>query len=63
MPKATDPAVDELVTIKKLLILGLIRSGMTQSQIGQALGVDRTTVSRMFPAGSLKGANANGGSK
>jgi hypothetical protein len=43
----------ELVSIKKLLILALANSGMTQAQIGAALGIDRTNVGRMFPKGTL----------
>ncbi len=43
----------ELVAIKKLLILALIRSGMTQSQVAAALDIDRINVGRMFPKGTL----------
>ena len=43
----------ELVTIRKLLILGLLKSGMTQAQLGAALGVHRTVIGKMFPAGAL----------
>jgi DNA-binding transcriptional regulator LsrR (DeoR family) len=31
----------------------LVRDGFTQAQVGAALGVDRTSVSRMFPKGML----------
>lgn len=48
----------ELVSIKKLLILALINSGMTQAQIGAALGIDRTNVARMFPKGALTGGKS-----
>tara|TARA_B100000953_G_scaffold285252_1_gene265707 strand:- start:127 stop:309 length:183 start_codon:yes stop_codon:yes gene_type:complete len=44
---------DDLRDIKKLMILGLARSGLTSSQIGDALELDRTTVARMFPPGLL----------
>jgi predicted XRE-type DNA-binding protein len=46
-----DPFVDELLAIKKLLVLGLLRTGASQEQIAAALGVDRSRVSRLFPGG------------
>lgn len=46
-------SVKELVMIRKLLILGLIKSGISQTQLGAALGVHGTTIGRMFPAGAL----------
>jgi hypothetical protein len=53
-PMATnDEQLKELVTIRKLMILGLMRSGMTQGELGAALGVDRTVIGRMFPSGAL----------
>jgi hypothetical protein len=55
MPFEQADAVKKLVAIKKLLILGLANSGMTQSQIAAALGLDRTGVGRMFPKGALSG--------
>jgi len=58
MSSEQESAVEELAAIKKLLILGLINSGMTQTQIATALGINRTTVSRMFPSGALKAASA-----
>lgn len=48
-----DQTIKELVAIRKLLVLALLRSGMTQSQVAGALGVDRSVVSRMFPKGIL----------
>ena len=45
--------LEELETIRKLLILALLRSGMTQAELGAALGVHRTQVGRMFPKGAL----------
>ena len=44
---------EELATIRKLLVLALLRSGMTQSELGAALGVHRTQIGRMFPKGAL----------
>jgi hypothetical protein len=49
----SDDQLKELMTIRKLLILGLLRSGMSQTQIGAALGVHGTTIGRMFPTGAL----------
>jgi len=45
--------LEELETIRKLLVLGLLRSGMTQAELGAALGVHRTQIGRMFPKGAL----------
>jgi len=53
MTASSDDQLKELVTIRKLLILGLLRSGMSQTQIGAALGVHGTTIGRMFPTGAL----------
>lgn len=65
MPDKQDDQLRELITIRKLLVLSLLKTGMTQSQLGAALGVHRTQIGRMFPAGALddpkkkgkKGAN------
>lgn len=48
-----DAEDSELAVIKKLLILGLLRSGLTQTQIAAALGMHQTSLSRMFPKGAL----------
>ena len=42
----------ELIAIKKLLVLALANSGLTQNQIAAALGVDRTGVGRrrLYPS-------------
>ena len=45
-----DPIVQELTDIKRLLILGLMASGVQQTQIATALQVDAATVSRLVPA-------------
>lgn len=44
--------LQELEMIRKLLILGLVKLGLTQDELGAALGMNRTTIARMFPAGS-----------
>jgi DNA-binding transcriptional regulator LsrR (DeoR family) len=51
----------ELVAIKKLLVLALAHSGLKQGQIAAALGIDRTSVGRMFPKGALAGLGKKGG--
>lgn len=49
----TDPALAELEMIRKLLVLALLRSGITQAQLGGVLGLAQSKVSEMFPAGAL----------
>tara|TARA_R100000049_G_C1909546_1_gene57238 strand:- start:120 stop:311 length:192 start_codon:yes stop_codon:yes gene_type:complete len=53
MASESDAVARELSAIKRLLVLMLVRDGFTQAQVGAALGVDRTSVSRMFPKGML----------
>jgi hypothetical protein len=60
---SNDEQLKELVTIRKLMILGLMRSGMTQSELGAALGVDRTAIGRMFPSGALSEMRKKPGAK
>lgn len=60
MSRQADVA-DELVAIKRLLILALAKDGMTQSQLAAALGVDRSVVSKMFPTGTFTGLSKKGG--
>jgi predicted transcriptional regulator len=55
MAKETDPQIKELVFIRKLLVLGLLRDGLTQTQVAGALDLDRSAISRMFPKGTLTG--------
>ena len=38
----------ELQSIKKLLVLIAIKSGATSEEIGQAIGVDSSTVRKLF---------------
>ena len=52
-PTTTDPILSELTMIRKLLVLALLRSGITQGQMGGVLGLDQSEVSRMFPKGAL----------
>jgi predicted transcriptional regulator len=53
MQELTDQAIKELVAIRKLLVLALLRSGLSQNQVAGALDIDRSAISRMFPKGSL----------
>lgn len=46
-----DPVVNELVDIKRLIVLALLRDGAKQDEIAAALGVSQPSVSRMFPGG------------
>jgi predicted transcriptional regulator len=43
-----DPLLNELVTIRKLLVYALLRTGASQKQIGAAIGVSQASISRMF---------------
>lgn len=52
--KQTDPVLSELVAIKQLLVIALLRGGMQQSQIASAIGVANATLSRAFPKGLIK---------
>jgi len=55
-----------LTKVEKLLVLGLVRQGLTQNQLAASLGMHRTTLSRQFPKGLLaevakgEGGAANG---
>ena len=52
--------LEELEMIRKLLILGLVKLGLTQDDLGAALGMHRTTIARMFPSGFLKAVSKKG---
>lgn len=49
----TDPVLAELEMIRKLLVLALLRSGITQAQLGGILGMTQPQMSKMFPTGAL----------
>ena len=53
--KSTKEKIDNLEQIKRLLILGLIRSGVQGKDVASILGIDPATVSRMVPARTAKG--------
>lgn len=46
--------IAEMKAVKMLLILQLLKSGATQSQIATMLGVSDATMSRMLPKGLAK---------
>jgi len=48
----------ELEDIKRLLLLALLKSGVSQADIAKALGVSQPSISRMFPTGIGKVAKA-----
>ena len=45
-----DPVVGELDSIKRLMVLQLITSGVQAKDIATALGVDQSAISRLVPA-------------
>lgn len=38
----------ELIAIKRLLIFGLMKTGLKQDEVAKALGVDQSQISRLF---------------
>ncbi|MGH2359917.1 MAG: hypothetical protein ACRDGM_05175 [bacterium] len=52
--KGGDAAADELGSIKRLLVLQLITSGVQAKAIASALGVDQSVVSRLVPSRKVK---------
>ena len=56
--KETDPILNELTAIKRLLMLQLYKARATQTEIAIALGIDPSAVSRMLPAKKIKVTNA-----
>ena len=54
------PLLAELVAIKRLLAYSLLKSGASQREVAAALGVDQSSISRMFPKGSTGGASRIG---
>ncbi len=56
----TDPVLAELVAIKRLVTLVLLRSGATQEHVATALDVNQSQVSRMFPGGIGRSVRGTG---
>jgi DNA-directed RNA polymerase specialized sigma subunit len=44
----------ELESIKKLIVLLLLKTGASQNEIAAALGIDQSRISRMFPGIRIK---------
>ena len=53
--------LEELVAIKRLLVLGLLKLGATQNEVAAAMGVTQGTVSKMFPGGLAKSSKPASG--
>jgi len=49
-----DPIQRELIAIKRLMILQLMKAGTPQGEIAKALGVDQGGLSRVMPARQFK---------
>lgn len=45
---------DEIESVKKLLVLYLIKMGATSDEIGLALGVDSSAIRKMIPSREIK---------
>ena len=46
--------LDELQMIKRLMAIGLLRTGLSQAELATALGVNQSTISRMLAGGKSK---------
>lgn len=49
-----DSVAEELDSIKRLLVLQLLTSGVQAKDVASALGVDKSVISRLVPSRSLK---------
>ena len=54
--KSNDPILDELISIKKLLILSLYGKGYPSGEINKAVGMGAGTIRGMFSKKKLKKA-------
>jgi len=52
--ETTKEMLQELESIKKLLILISIKSGANSEEIGHAVGIDSSNIRRMFPIRKTK---------
>lgn len=57
-PDSDDPILAELISIKRLLAFGLMKTGASQDDVAGALGISQSSMSRMFspPGKKPKGA-------
>lgn len=60
MADLTSEISSELKSIKMLLILQLLRTGVKQSQIAAMLCISEATMSRMLPKGISKSVSRKG---
>jgi transcriptional regulator len=49
-----DPLLEEIASVKRLLVLFLMKTGASQDEIALALKVDRSVISRMIPSSKIK---------
>lgn len=61
--KQADELIGEMRSIKKLLVLQLLRAEVSQKQIAAMLEVSEATMSRMIPKGAGKSRKATMGKK
>jgi len=52
--KPVDPVVKELDAVKRLLVLQLLTSGVQANIVAAALGVAKSSVSKLVPARKVK---------
>ena len=45
--------LEELSIIRRLLVFALLRSGASQAEVAGALGVNQSSISRMFPKATM----------
>jgi predicted XRE-type DNA-binding protein len=48
MAESGDQIVQELALIRKLLIIAILNSGMSQEKLAKALDVNQSSISRVF---------------
>jgi predicted transcriptional regulator len=53
----SDRLLKELVDIKRLLVAGLMKTGMSQREVAKALGVNQSSISRMFASAARESAD------
>lgn len=56
----TDPILEELIAIKRLLVFQSLKAGATQKEVASALNLDPSRISRMFPNSLGKLASSTG---
>jgi DNA-binding MarR family transcriptional regulator len=58
--KRKDPIEQELVAIKRLLVVLLYKLGSQQAEVASALQMDQADLSRMLPARKIKSIISSG---